>query len=104
MIMPKYPTEKQIKLALEKIKKADAARPLPPDADIVDKSKYNLCQGLCKYALNHSLTLKDMANILKIDKAEVSRILNCHINRFTLDRLIRLSLIVYPKKSYKLAA
>jgi predicted XRE-type DNA-binding protein len=48
--------------------------------------------------------LGEMADILKIDKAEVSKILNCHINRFTLDRLIRLSLIVYPKKSYKIAA
>lgn len=102
--MSRYPTEKQIKLALEKIKKADAARPLPPGSDVVDASKYKLCQNLCKYAVTHKLTLKEMAHILKIDKAEVSKILNCHINRFTLDRLIRLSLIVYPKKSYKIAA
>lgn len=102
--MPRYPTENQIKLALAKIKKADATRPLPPNSDIVDKSKYNLCQSLCKYAVMHKLTLKEMSHILKIDKAEVSKIFNCHISRFTLDRLIRLSLVVYPKKSYKIAA
>jgi predicted XRE-type DNA-binding protein len=97
-----YPTEKQIKLALEKIKKAGAARPLPPGSDVVDISKYKLCQSLCKYTVTHKLTLKEMASILKVDKAEVSKILNCHIDRFTLDRLIRLSLIVYQKANIEI--
>ncbi len=76
--------------------KVDAARPLPEDADAIDKLKYKLCREILIFKESKGVTLDELAEKLEIGKTDVSKIINYHIDRYTNDKLYRLALKLIP--------
>lgn len=93
----KFPTEKQIKRALEVLEKAPASKPLPKNASKTDMLKYELCSNFVVYRREKKLSQKDLAERLEIDPAQMSKILHYHIEEFSLDYLFELFLKIDPK-------
>ena len=98
--MNKFPSKSQLYEALKKIEVAESARPLDKNADEVDRFKYNLCKEILIYKLDKNLTLDELAYELDIGKTDVSKIINYHISRYTIDKLMRLVLKIRPKAKF----
>lgn len=100
----KWPSNEKIEEVLEIVKNADASRPLPKGADAVDRLKHRLCREVLMFKHTRELSNEDMAKMLDVDKSEVSKIINYHIDRYTIDRLYRLTLKLLPDLQIDFAA
>ena len=89
---------------IEIAKKVDAARPLPKNADAVDKLKFKLCREILIFKESKEMTLEDLALKFEIGKTDVSKIINYHIDRYTIDKLYRLTLKLIPTFHLDIAA
>lgn len=98
-----FPSEKELKRVRAKLKKNQGFLMLSPDADELAKFRFNICQELLKYANKHHLTAVEMAKFLEITKADMSRIFNHRITRFSTDRLVRLYAKINPDYRLKVA-
>lgn len=87
--MVKYPSKKELDEVRKKLDKGEASFVLPPDANPVDKTKYEMCKKFVVYKAKKNLTQKELAERIGIDQALVSKILHYQIAEFTTDRLIR---------------
>jgi len=67
---------------------ADASWGLPKNATALDKTKYELCQKILAYQQDNNLSDKEIAHRIHLTTGETKDILYCHIDYFTLDRLI----------------
>ena len=61
---------------------------LPENPTTLEKSKYNICKKILVYKQNHHLSTEQIAQKIKLSIPETKDILYCHINYFTLDRLV----------------
>jgi predicted XRE-type DNA-binding protein len=66
----------------------DVSWHLSENATPVEKAKYELCEKILGYQQHNNLTDEEIANKIKITTGETKDILYCHIDYFTLDRLI----------------
>ena len=99
-----WPSDDRIKEILEIAEKVDAARPLPGDADAIDKLKYRLCREILIVKESKGMTLDQLAEKLGIGKTDVSKIINYHIDRYTIDKLYRLTLKLIHSFELNIAA
>ena len=95
-----FPSEKKLKKIRAKLEKADGFLMLEPNADELAKFRFKICQELLKYAKKEDYSDKEMAEYLEITKADMSRIFNHRIDKFSTDKLIHLYSIINP--DYKL--
>ncbi len=63
---------------------------LKPDASPLEKFRWDLCQKFIKYKKAHGHNQKQLAELLEVDEAKVSKILHHRIDEFSTDRLIAL--------------
>lgn len=98
-----WPTDEQLAEALAELEKSPGSRPLPPNASLVDKLKYELCKEFIIYKLGNDITQKEMAEKLGIDPALMSKILRKRFDEFTIDRLVRYLEILDIKVTLKAA-
>jgi predicted XRE-type DNA-binding protein len=98
-----FPSEKELKRARVKLKKNQGFLMLSSSADELEKFRFNICQELLKYAQVHKLTAVEMAKFLAITKADMSRIFNHRIMRFSTDKLVRLYSKINPEYRLKVA-
>src|SRR5438874_1161613 len=61
---------------------------LPPNATLLDKTKYRICKQILSYEHDNKLTTEELATRINLSVPETKEILLCHIHKFTLDRLI----------------
>jgi|ERR1044072_949934 predicted XRE-type DNA-binding protein len=61
---------------------------LPENATPLQMAKFEICQEILGYKQDHNLTREQVAERMGISKAETEDVLFCHIEEFTLDRLI----------------
>ena len=95
-----FPDEKSLAKIRKKLEKHPGFQMLPADANELDKMRFGICQDLLNYAMKNGLTASEMAEELQIPKADVSRIFNHQIKRFSTDKLLKLYSVVFP--NYKL--
>ena len=89
----------------------DVSWHLPENANPVEKAKYELCEKILTYQQDNNLSDEEIANKIKITIGEIRDILYCHIDYFTLERLItyagrlfstlEIRIIPEPKKTGK---
>ncbi|CAI2161899.1 5551_t:CDS:2 [Funneliformis geosporum] len=82
---------------------------LPENPTPLQVAKFEICQEVLGYKQDNKLTREQVAEKMDISKAETEDILFCHIEEFTLDRLvayasklldpIQVKVILEPKKS-----
>ncbi len=98
-----FPSAKELQRARKKLQIAEGFLVLPPDADELDRFRFNICQEILKYAQSKDLNTVGMARFLEIPKSDVSRIFNHRISRFSTDKLLRLYSKIKPNYRLKVA-
>jgi hypothetical protein len=75
------------------------------DAPAPDLIKFNICQKIIKFKMDSGFTNKELANILGVTPAMITRIIHCEINKFKIDSLLYYyeSLLI-TKKNKKILA
>src|SRR3954462_7686366 len=61
---------------------------LPENPTALEKSKYEICKKILVYKQVHHLSTEKIAQKIKLSVPETEDILYCHIDYFTLDRLV----------------
>ena len=98
-----FPSEKELKRVRKKLAKVQGFLMLAPNADELARFRFRICQDLLKYARENELTAVEMARFLGVPKADMSRIFNHRIDRFSTDKLIRLYAKINPDYRLKVA-
>lgn len=98
-----FPNEKELARARKKLKRVQGFLMLASDADGLARFRFSICQELLKYAHKNALTAVEMAKLLGITKADMSRIFNHRISRFSTDKLVRLYAVIKPDYQLKVA-
>ncbi|MCM0606576.1 MAG: hypothetical protein KA715_10840 [Xanthomonadaceae bacterium] len=98
-----FPSEKELARVRSKLKKSDGFLMLSPDADELERFRFMICQELLKHANQHEMNAVEMAKFLGITKADMSRIFNHRITRFSTDKLVRLYSKINPDYRLKVA-
>lgn len=98
-----FPDEKKLKKMREKLEKVDGFLMLDPDADELARFRFYICQELLKQARKKKFTDTEMAKFLDITKADMSRIFNHRIDKFSTDKLIRLYAKINPDYELKVS-
>ncbi len=98
-----FPSEATLAKMRKKLAKMEGFLALDQDADELSRFRFSICQNLLKYAKKHDLSTTEMAEVLGITKADMSRIFNHRVERFTTDRLVRLYAIIKPHYKLKVS-
>jgi predicted XRE-type DNA-binding protein len=61
---------------------------LPESPSQLEKAKYDICQAILRHQREKQLSLQEISQKMELSEAEVKEILYCHIDHFTLDRLM----------------
>lgn len=85
-----FPSKQQIEKALKRLEKVDGTLMLPEHPTPLQKFRWDICQNFLKYKRTHDCSQKELAEILGVDEAKVSKILHHRIDEFSTDRLITL--------------
>jgi len=91
--MKQYNQKKPFKEYLAEIESpeydnTDASWGLPENPTPLEKAKYELCEKILGYQQDNSLSDQEIAKKIHLTTGETRDILYCHIDYFTLDRLI----------------
>lgn len=98
-----FPSKTEIKKALKKLEQIEGTLALPQDASPLEKFRYDICHRFIRYKSKNKLTQKELAVLLEIDEAKVSKILHHRIKEFSTDRLISLYTKINPELKLKVA-
>ncbi len=102
----KYPEEKDLNEIFDKLLSDDVmgSAVIPKNASESDKLKYNLCKKIVEYKLKHNLSQKELGKKLELDEPEISRVLHYKIERYSIERLLGYTQILYPKLTIEVLA
>lgn len=105
-----YPTKDQIISImndiekLKKNKKVLKLKSLSKNASAIDKWKFKISQKIAEFKAMKGLSLDEMSYLLKTDKANISRIINGHIEKVTLDKLLQyFEILLVASRNKKIA-
>jgi predicted XRE-type DNA-binding protein len=103
-----YPSKDQIFQIMSEIEKLKSKgkirkiKPLSKDASPVLRWKFKLSQKIAEFKVIKGFTLEEMSNLLDVDPGNLSRILNGHIEKVTLDKLLGyLEILLIASKNKK---
>ena len=96
-----FPDEKTLKRMRAKLDKVGGTLMISPNATPLQKLRWDLCQKFVRYTREHDLTQDQLAELLGVDKAKVSKILHHRIDEFSTDRLITLYQQLTPDIKFK---
>jgi predicted XRE-type DNA-binding protein len=99
----KYPSKKKLAEIDRKLSKVDGTLMVGPSSTPSEKFRWELCQGLLKYMHTHGLTQIEFSELLDIDQARVSEIVNHRIDKVSTDKLISYHEKINPKIAFKIA-
>ena len=86
----KFPSKKTLDTMQKKLAKADGTLMISPDASPLERFRWDLCQKFLQFKMDHDLNQVQLAELLGVDKAKVSKILHHRIEEFSTDRLVTL--------------
>ncbi len=86
----KFPSKKTVNAMLKKLEKSSGTLMIAPNASPLEKFRWDLCQKFLQYKMTHDLSQDQLAELLGVDKAKVSKILHHRIDEFSIDRLVTL--------------
>jgi predicted XRE-type DNA-binding protein len=96
-----FPNKAEIERALKKLDKSDGTLALNPNATPLEKFRWDLCQKFIKFKKANGHNQKQLASLLEVDEAKVSKILHHRIDEFSTDRLIALYSKLDPELKLK---
>jgi predicted XRE-type DNA-binding protein len=97
-----WPSEKELAIMRKRLSKGIASRMLPDNASLVDKIKFSICREILKYKMKNELTQRQLAEQLGENESLISKVVHYHIDRFTIDRLLKYLNVIYPDVEFKI--
>ena len=85
-----FPSKAELKRIREKLDKAEGTLHLNENPTPLEQLRWDLCQKFIKYKRSNGLNQKQLAELIEVDDAKVSKILHHRIDEFSTDRLITL--------------
>lgn len=85
-----FPSKEKIKSVLKELEKVEGTLAISTDASPLEKFRFDVCQKFLKYKIEKDITQKELAKILGVDEAKVSKILRYRVEEFSTDRLVDL--------------
>ncbi len=98
-----YPSKAELEKMDKLLEKAHGSQGLSPNANPVDRIKYDLCAQFVRYSREHQTTQRELAKILGVNEARVSEIVRYRHQRFTIDKLVELLSVIKPNLKVKVA-
>ena len=105
-----YPSKDQIFQIMSEIEKLKSKgkirkiKPLSKDASPVLRWKFKMNKKIAEFKVIKGFTLEEMSNLLDVDPGNLSRILNGHIEKVTLDKLLGyLEILLIASKNKKVS-
>lgn len=85
-----FPDKERILKVLNKIEKGKISPTniISDDASPIDKMKFNICQKIIKFKRTYEYSSKEIAEIVGVGPAVISRVLHCQIDKFKIDTLL----------------
>jgi len=99
-----FPSEKELKRVRKLLKNVEGTRIVGEEGTKVERLKFSICQGFLGFFQDSEMSQKEFSILLGIDEALTSKLLNCRIEVFTLDRLLKLYEIIYPDYKIEIAS
>lgn len=91
-----WPSKKDLDKLLNELDQVEGSLHLSADATALDKFRFQLCQRLLGYKIEHGLKQRDLADKLNVDEAIVSKVLHHRIEKISTDKLIEYVQIIEP--------
>lgn len=85
-----FPSAKEIKRISKKLDKVEGTKALADNSTPLEKFRFDLHQKFVIYKLKSKCTQRELAELLEIDEAKISKILHHRLDEFSTDRLITL--------------
>lgn len=85
-----FPSKNELAKALEELKNVEGSLSLSKNASPLEKFRFEICQKFLSYKFLKKINQKELAKILNVDEAKVSKILRYRVEEFSTDRLIDL--------------
>ncbi len=97
------PSRKEIAKMAKELEKVEGSLAPPANPTPLQKFRFDLQQKFVGYILREKISQKEMAEILGIDEAKVSKLLHNRLDGFSTDRLIKLYSKLNPKVKLKVS-
>lgn len=91
-----FPSRSELKRVLKKLKNVEGSYIPGPDATVLELFRFEICQRILKYKMARKITQKELAKIMGVDEAKISKILHYRVDEFSTDRLIELYTRIEP--------
>lgn len=99
-----FPSEKKLKKIRKSLENIEGSRLVGEEGTPVDRLKYIICQKFLEYHMETGISQKELAILIGIDEALVSKLLRNRVESFSLERLLRFLSIIYPNYKIELVA
>jgi predicted XRE-type DNA-binding protein len=101
--MAKWPNKEELDKILPELEKVEGTLHLNKNASPLDRFRWELCQRILKYQIEHDLKQKELAKMLNIDEPQMSRILRHRIEKVSTDKLASFVLKLEPGVELKVS-
>lgn len=98
-----YPSKKKLAEMDIKLKNVEGTLMVGPSSSPMEKFRWDLCQNLVRHMVEKGLSQVEFANLLGIDQARISEIVNHRIDKVSTDKLIIYNEVINPKVQFKIA-
>jgi predicted XRE-type DNA-binding protein len=98
-----FPSRERIKRALKRLENCEGTLAPPANPTPLEKFRHDIQQKFVVYRREKNISQQEMAEILGIDAAKVSKILHNRLEEFSTDRLIKLYEKLNPKLKLKVS-
>ena len=81
--------EENLKKMRKRLSTSGGSFMLPPDAEYIEKVKYEICKKILIFMHKRELSQRELAKMLEVPETRVSEIVHYKIYKFNLERLLR---------------
>ena len=96
-----FPNKAEIKRALKKLENVEGTLDIGEKPTPLERFRWDICQKFIKYKKANGYNQKQLAELLEVDEAKISKILHHRVDEFSTDRLISLYLKLEPDLKLK---
>jgi predicted XRE-type DNA-binding protein len=99
----KWPSEAELKRIRKKLSKGPGTIIWPKESlSPVDKIKNSICREIVGYLLDTKITQRQLAEKLGENESLISKVVHYNFKEFTIDRLMKFLIVLYPKAEIKI--
>jgi len=91
-----FPTDEELARVRKLLENVEGSRVVGEEGTKIEKFKFEICQTILKFFIKSEMSQKEFSLLLSIDEALVSKLINCKIEVFSTERLLKYLEIVEP--------